>query len=123
MYENLRAVMIIVALIATAFFTITYVYGAINTILYSSWVVRIAEKQFAATVGLPFAALAAFCIVTILEASYGPIEIEGFGIKFKGAAGPAIIWIFTFLSITSSIKLVWIKGNSVAEDQESGKKA
>src|SRR2546430_15454754 len=41
-----------------------------------------------ATVGLPAAAITALFIVVFLEQKSGPIEFEGLGFKFKGAAGP-----------------------------------
>jgi hypothetical protein len=67
----------------------------------------IAQKHFAAVVGLPMAAIASLFIVLVLEYVSGKIEFEILGLKFKGAAGQIIFWILCFLSIVSSIKLLW----------------
>ncbi len=83
-------------------------------LLFGYWMYRdfnffgaIARDHFAAVIGLPFAALAALCIVLFLEFRSGQMEIEAFGIKFRGASGPAIIWLFCFLGIAGAIKMVW----------------
>jgi hypothetical protein len=46
------------------------------TIYYEAWVIELARAHFAATVGSPFAALAALCLVVILEINIGKIEIK-----------------------------------------------
>jgi hypothetical protein len=69
---------------------------------------QIMLKHFAATVGLPSAALASLCLVMFLEQTSGPIEFEGLGLKFKGASGPVVLWAFCFLAIVGAIKLVWV---------------
>ena len=72
------------------------------------WLIQIAQKQFAATIGLPFAALSSLSLVLILEFRAGKIEFEGFGFKFRGASGPIILWIMSFLAMATAIKLLWI---------------
>jgi hypothetical protein len=67
----------------------------------------IAQKHFAVVVGLPMAAITSLFIVLVLEYVSGKIEFEIPGIKFKGAAGQIIFWIICFLTIVSSIKLLW----------------
>lgn len=67
----------------------------------------IAEKHFAAVVGLPMAAVASLFLVLVLEYVSGKIEFEILGLKFKGAAGQIVFWVFCFLSIVLSIKLLW----------------
>ncbi|MEA3273990.1 MAG: hypothetical protein U9Q81_01540 [Pseudomonadota bacterium] len=57
--------------------------------------------------GLPYAAVLALYLVLVLESTRGPIEFEGLTLKFKGAAGPIILWVIVFLSIVVSIKLLW----------------
>src|SRR5438552_2452492 len=71
MRDSIRMIVTIAMLLAAAVFAIVFLFGAIHTIFHESWLIEIAQSQFAATIGLPFAALAAFCIVVILEASYG----------------------------------------------------
>jgi len=57
---------------------------------------------------LPFAALAALCLVIVLEINSGKVEIKGFGFEFKGAGGPLVMWIFCFLAIAGAIKMLWV---------------
>jgi hypothetical protein len=93
--------------IGCAAFTAVFLFGGAWNILHEAWLLDVAREHFAATVGLPFAALAALVIVVVLEISAGPIEFEGFGLKFKGAADPVVFWILVFLAINASIKLLW----------------
>ena len=57
--------------------------------------------------GMPYAAFFAYYLVITLESSRGPIEVEFFGMKFKGAGGPLIFWLLVFLSILLGFKLFW----------------
>ena len=59
------------------------------------WAELISE-HFRAVVGLPLAATAAFAIVLLLQSTHGPIQVEGLGFKFRGAAGPVVTWISAF---------------------------
>ena len=68
---------------------------------------NVLEKQFAAIVGLPGAAAAAFVLVVFLRQTEGPIEFEGLGFKIKGAAGQLLMWVVCFLSMAGAIKLLW----------------
>ncbi|QKD02169.1 hypothetical protein [Mesorhizobium loti] len=68
---------------------------------------RLIETKFDVIIGLPAAAIASFAIIAVLRQAAGPIEFEGFGFKFKGAAGPVILWIMCFLAMTTAIKWLW----------------
>jgi hypothetical protein len=68
---------------------------------------KVVELHFAAVIGLPAITLASLGVVLILESTSGPIEFDGFGFKFHGAAGPLIFWVVCFLSMTAALKLVW----------------
>jgi len=85
-----------------------YIFGIMAKRGYDSqaWL-PIAQKHFAAVIGLPMAAIASLFIVLVLEYVSGKIEFEMMGLKFKGAAGQIIFWIICFLSIVSSIRLLW----------------
>jgi hypothetical protein len=65
------------------------------------------RDRFPAVVGLPFAAALSLVLVIVLRSTSGPIEFEAFGLKFKGAAGPIIFWVITFLSVSAAIKMLW----------------
>lgn len=73
---------------------------------YQIWL-PIAQKHFAAVIGLPMTAIASLFIVLVLEYFSGKIEFEILSLKFKGAAGQIIFWILCFLSIVLAIKLLW----------------
>ena len=73
---------------------------------FGFWQVILAG-HFPAVVGLPSAAALSFALVVFLRQTDGPIEFEGLGFKFKGAAGQVVMWIMCFLAIAGAIKLVW----------------
>jgi hypothetical protein len=80
---------------------------AARTMFSAPWVIPMVQEHFPAIVGLPFAALAALCLVMLLELCSGPIRMKGLGFEFEGAGGPLVLWLFCFLAIASAIKLVW----------------
>jgi hypothetical protein len=45
-------------------------------------------KHYPATIDTTISALTALALVFLLEYPKGPIEFQGLGFKFKGAAGP-----------------------------------
>jgi hypothetical protein len=65
------------------------------------------DEHPAAMLGLPLIAIGALCLVLILRGTSGPIELEVLGLKFKGAAGPIIMWVLTFLAMALAVKLLW----------------
>jgi len=71
------------------------------------WVKDVIKQHFAATIGLPLSAIGAFLLVTVLQISAGKIEFEALGFKFRGASGPAVLWVLCFLAIASAIKILW----------------
>ena len=75
--------------------------------IYNADLFRELLKHSAATVGLPLAAVAALCIVILLEIYSGDIEFEGFGFKFKGVSGPVIFWVVCFLAMATAIRMLW----------------
>jgi hypothetical protein len=106
--ENVsRMLVTVLALLGTVAFAVLFLYGSVVSMMTEPWVLEIAQKHFAASVGLPFAALAALCLVSVLEIRSGPVEFEAWGLKFKGAAAPIVFWILIFLAIAASIKLLW----------------
>jgi hypothetical protein len=73
----------------------------------NTWLSILLDKHYAAMVGTPLSAVTAFCIVTLLEVTNGPIEFEALGFKFKGASGPIILWVFSFLAIGIVFHFLW----------------
>jgi hypothetical protein len=65
------------------------------------------NAQVRAIVGIPLAALSAFSVVFVFEATSGRIEFEIGPLKFRGASGPAVIWVFAFMAIVGAIVMLW----------------
>ena len=53
-----------------------------------------------------FSATMSFLVVIILRYTSGPIEYEVASLKFKGATGPVILWIFCFIVIVAGMALL-----------------
>jgi hypothetical protein len=73
----------------------------------NSWIVEVVKLHFAATVGLPLAAIASICVVLLFKYATGPIEFKVLGFEFHGASGPIVLWVMCLLAITLGIKLLW----------------
>jgi len=73
---------------------------------FTAWQ-QVLKEHFGAIIGLPGAAAVAFAIVVFLRQTEGPVEFEGLGFKFKGAAGQVIMWIACFLAMAAAIKWTW----------------
>ena len=65
------------------------------------------RDHFAATVGLPFAAIVSLILILILRETTGKLEFEALGFEFRGASAPVLLWVLCYLAITLSIKLLW----------------
>lgn len=70
---------------------------------------EVVPKHFPVLVVLPFVGVAAFIVVFLFRQTAGPIELEAFSIKFKGAAGPIILWILCFAALVSAVHVLWLK--------------
>ena len=78
----------------------------------NEFVQRLTNDWVRPVVGIPLAALLAFCIVAILQATVGTIKFKALGVEFEGASGPVVLWIFSFLAVVWSIYLLWPKGEN-----------
>ena len=75
-----------------------------------SWLFEVIEKHPRVAIFLPLSALAAFCLVVILQVSTGGVvKFEGLGFKFEGASGQVTLWTIVFLAIIFAVKLLWPK--------------
>jgi hypothetical protein len=72
--------------------------GQLNTII---------ANHIPAIVGIPLAIMAAFLIVELLKGLHGPIRITSKLGEFEGATGPTLLWLFCFIALVWSIKLLW----------------
>jgi hypothetical protein len=73
----------------------------------NTWLSILLAKHYAAIVGTPLSAVSAFCIVTLLKVTNGPIEFEALGFKFRGASGPIVLWVFSFLAVGIIFDFLW----------------
>ena len=71
---RLRLIASWLILFGVAAFTAVFLFGAAWDLLHEAWLLDVAREHFAATVGLPFAGLAALVVVVVLEISAGPIQ-------------------------------------------------
>ncbi len=67
----------------------------------------VVNKHFLAVTGTPLSALSATLVLAMFRASYGDIEFEIPGFKFRGASGPAVLWILCFLAFVVALRLLW----------------
>jgi len=74
-----------------------------------NWVLSVLFRHYAAALGVPMCAVAALCIVLILETAAGPIDVETPWFKFRGAAAPVIVWMLCFLAMTFAMAILWGK--------------
>ena len=69
------------------------------------------KEHFAGILGTTMSVMTALVIVVIFRVAAGPIEFETpFGFKFKGASGPVVLWIFTYLACISGMVALWKLG-------------
>jgi hypothetical protein len=73
-----------------------------------TWLLRLIKQRYAALIQTPLLAGLAFCIVCLLEVVAGEkVEFEAPGFKFRGAAGPVVLWIFVFLALATITYAAW----------------
>lgn len=65
------------------------------------------DEHFEALVGMPFCALFALVVLILLRATYGPIEFEVPGFRFKGASGPILLWCIAFMALVTALRILW----------------
>jgi hypothetical protein len=58
--------------------------------------------------GLAGMGLSSVLLVAIFRQADGPIEVEAIGIKFKGGAGPIVLWIMAFLAMVGGSRMLWL---------------
>jgi hypothetical protein len=58
-------------------------------------------------VGLGGMGMASALLVIVFKQIEGPIEFGAGWIKFKGAAGPVVLWIITFLAMVGGSRMLW----------------
>ncbi|MEO8779018.1 MAG: hypothetical protein ABI389_10160 [Rhodanobacter sp.] len=92
---------------ALAAFTVLFLFLLIQTALHDQGFNQVLLQHISATVGVPLAALTALALVLALEHVAGDIEFEAWGLRFKGASGPIIMWVICFCALVAGIKALW----------------
>ena len=68
------------------------------------------NAHFVAVTGVPLSAISATLVIAMFRATAGKIEFELPGVKFHGASGPTVLWVFCFLAFITGIRLLWAAG-------------
>ena len=105
-FESLRRAMTLV-LVVLAVSGLVLLIWSLWSNRYDPVLTQLVVNNFAAVIGLPFAAITAFIVVAILRQSEQPVEFEGLGFRFRGPAGEIVLWIGCFLAIVGAIRLLW----------------
>jgi len=110
----------------TAFFFGFLAYHSLKkTSSESSWLLRVLETHFAATVAVPLSAISAACIVILLGvATGGDLSFDAGLFTFKGASGPVTLWLACFTAMIVAVRLLWSSSSPRGEgyeDSENGR--
>ena len=92
----------------TLFFVLFFSYMIFGILIDpESWIIQKIQANFAATIGIAFAAMSALFIVLLLQYSVGHIRLKGLGFEFEGASAPTVLWLICFLGIVAGMKILW----------------
>lgn len=106
--ERFRAIAGWLVFLGTGVFSIVFLgFIVFHSWGSNSWILEVVKQHFAATVGLPLAAIASICVVLLFKYATGPIEFKALGFEFRGASGPVVLWVMCLLAITLGIRLLW----------------
>jgi hypothetical protein len=101
----LRAVAMIGAIVGTLILGVIQIQFIFH-VGFDFWK-ELVRDHFPATLGLQGAAIISFGVVIFLRQTEGPVEFEGLGMKFKGAAGQVVLWAFCIIVLALCGKLLW----------------
>ena len=94
-----------------ALITLVFFSASLLILLYQEWknpnLRKLVVDRFPAIIGLPAIGVFSFLVVAIFETTSGTVKFEALSIKFEGAAGPILMWIFCLLTATACIRLLW----------------
>jgi len=88
------------------FFFVGLLFGLFSPEVYSNIQLIPKGGPVFAILKSSFASVIALLVVVMLRYSAGPIEYEAAGMKFKGASGPVVLWIFCFLALSAGISFM-----------------
>lgn len=100
--KRLKYSMVIIGILFFVFLFVQQWFIGLNDRLFDQIV-----DHYAVFLTILCAGFAALILVVVLDQAYGSIKISIFELKFEGASGQIIFWILVYLSIVSSIKMLW----------------
>ena len=98
-----------------------FVVGALCILMLGFWTILVGDVFFRPDTTLwrefllenilllgafPGAGAMAFVVVYVFKATDGDIEFEVGPVKFRGASGPVVLWVFSFIVIVAGIGLL-----------------
>jgi hypothetical protein len=104
----LKGAITLVAVFLGLVFTVAWM-AFITTLVWTEepWLMNVAKNHVVACILVPLGGVAAFCVVTLLKFSDGPIRFKCVGLELEGAASAALFWILVYLAIAYSVYLNW----------------
>ena len=92
---------------AVIYLVIWFGFVLYSIVTKQSWIMDVLTNHMPVMLSLPVAGATSLIIVLFLGTVSGEIEFKMIGMEFKGASGPIVMWVFCYLAITLSIKLMW----------------
>lgn len=107
-YAAFRLKVVRYLIVSIAVFSgLSFTYLVYCVWLEKPWVLTILQEHFAGVVSIPLASIGSLCVVLVLRSTEGPIEFEGLGFRFAGAAGPVVLWALCFIVTVLGIRALW----------------
>ncbi|WP_192349035.1 hypothetical protein [Algoriphagus sp. Y33] len=104
LFKKVFAWVVAILFIVSGTFVFLFVFkGEINPIY-----IQLYKDHFSAIVGLPAAAfISTFLILLLKITEKEALEFSVLQVTFKGTSGEIVLWIFIYMTIVSSIKILW----------------
>ena len=80
---------------------------SVDALLGISWIDSSDFPRAVAIAYVTFSASLALMLVLLLNYTLGPIEFKGLGFSFKGASGPVVLWVLSFLAIIAGLSVIY----------------
>ena len=104
LFKSVFAWIVAILFIASGIFIFLFAFSGEMNPLY----IELYQDHFSAIVGLPAAAfISTFLILLLKITEKEPLEFSVLQVTFKGTSGEIVLWIFMYMVIVSSIKILW----------------
>lgn len=105
MKEKVKLIVIVISVLAALLCSMYICYLVMNN---HDEVYSLIRDNIVCVIGLPWAALTSFILITLFETFSGDVKIKFGNVEFQGAASPLIMWIMIFLVIVGGIRILWM---------------